>query len=68
MVGKRYWIVLLGIRTDTVSLVYVLHVAISPVDCWFWFCSFVFLLGTLRYAVPDAWRLWAGPRLAYCCG
>ena len=51
-----------------VSLVYALHVAISPVDCWFWFCSFVFLLGTFRYAVPDAWRLWAGPRLAYCCG
>ena len=20
------------------------------------------------FAVPDAWRLWAGPRLAYCCG
>ena len=39
--------------------------AIWPVDCWFWFCSFVFLLVTLRYAVPDAWRLWAGTRLAY---
>ncbi len=22
----------------------------------------------LPYTVPDAWRLWGGPRLAYCCG
>ena len=43
-----------------VSLVYALHVAISPVDCWFWLCSFVFLLFTLRYAVLDAWRLHVG--------
>ena len=25
----------LGIRTNAVSLVYALHAAVSPVDCWF---------------------------------
>ena len=29
----------------------------------------LFIYFSARYfAVPDAWRLWAGPRLAYCCG
>ncbi len=46
-----------------------LHVAISPVACWFGLVSF-FLPVTfiILYTVPDAWRRWAGPRLAYCRG
>ena len=33
-VGQRYWIVLMYELMDAVSLVYALHVAISPVDSW----------------------------------
>ena len=30
----------------------------------------IFLVVTFRIpcAVPDAWRLWADPKSAYCCG
>jgi uncharacterized membrane protein YkgB len=57
-----------------ISSSYALHVAISPVACWFGLVSVfvnvnVFLhVITFFCTVPDAWRLWAGPRLAYCCG
>ncbi len=44
-----------------ISSLCALHVAITPVACWFGFrfSARYFVL----YTVPDAWRLWAGPSL-----
>ncbi len=48
--------------------VYAFNVAISPVSCWFRLSYLLFSSLLSVYAVPDAWCLWAGPRLAYCYG
>ena len=63
--GQRYWIVLVYELTLSHWCINALHVAISPVDCWL--ILFIYF-SACYFAVPDAWHLWAGPRLAYCCG
>ncbi len=66
--AEWYWIVLIYRMMPCVLSVHALTVAISQVDRCFPTLIFLLVILLARYAVPDAWRLWAGPRLAYCCG
>ncbi len=52
---------ILEMLTDAIPSVYALTVAISRIDCWFWFSHFS--ARHLLHEVPAAWRL-----SAYCCG